>query len=164
MRTTSFAGMTCSIASAVEAVGDRWGFLVLRDVMLGLSRYEELRRSTGIPAQTLADRLRHLERNQLIERRPYESKPRRDRYVVTGRGRDLWIAFVALRDWGDSWGMYGADGPPLRLVHRETGRPLDARVVDPSTGEIVAPEDTSLEAGPGADEVMRWRLAVRAAR
>src|SRR4051794_5427449 len=99
--------MACSVAGALEAIGDRWGFLLVRDLALGLSRYDELRRSTGIPAQTLAQRLRHLEEAGLVERRPYQERPRRDEYLLTARGRDLWIAVTALCDWGDRWGLHG---------------------------------------------------------
>ena len=69
MKSKSFEGMVCSIAGVLEAVGDRWAVLILRDLSLGLSRYEDLRRSTDVTNATLSDRLRHLEDNGLIERR-----------------------------------------------------------------------------------------------
>jgi hypothetical protein len=72
MRSKSFDGMACSIAGALEAIGYRWAVLILRDLSLGLSRYEELRRSTGVTNATLSDRLKHLEDNELIERRRYQ--------------------------------------------------------------------------------------------
>ena len=61
MRTRSFADMSCSIAGALELVGDRWTLLIVRDLLFGLSRFDDLQRSTGIPPQTLADRLRRLD-------------------------------------------------------------------------------------------------------
>ena len=72
MKSKSFEGMVCSIAGVLEAVGDRWAVLILRDLSLGLSRYEDLRRSTDVTNATLSDRLRHLEDNGLIERRQYQ--------------------------------------------------------------------------------------------
>ncbi|PKD78524.1 transcriptional regulator, partial [Escherichia coli] len=63
MRSKSFEGMVCSIATVLDAVGDRWAMLILRDLVLGLRRYDDLRRSTGIANATLADRLRQLEQN-----------------------------------------------------------------------------------------------------
>src|SRR5256885_9863526 len=77
MRSKSFEGMACSIATALEAVGDRWAMLVLRDLMLGLSRYDDLRKSTDITNATLTDRLRQLEQTGLVERRLYQSGPDR---------------------------------------------------------------------------------------
>ena len=61
MKSKSFDGMVCSIARTLETIGDRWAILVLRDLSLGLSRYEDLRQSSGITNATLSDRLRHLE-------------------------------------------------------------------------------------------------------
>ena len=60
MRSKSFEGMACSIAGVLEAIGDRWAVLILRDLSLGLARYEDLRRSTGVTNATLSDRLKHL--------------------------------------------------------------------------------------------------------
>ena len=89
MRAKSFEGMVCSIATVLDAVGDRWAMLILRDLVLGLRRYDDLRRSTGIANATLADRLRQLEQNGLIERRPYQSGPDRHEYLPTAKGRDI---------------------------------------------------------------------------
>ncbi|WP_047474004.1 winged helix-turn-helix transcriptional regulator, partial [Delftia sp. ZNC0008] len=89
MRSKSFEGMACSIATTLEAVGDRWAMLVLRDLMLGLSRYDDLRKSTDITNATLTDRLRQLEQSGLVERRLYQSGPDRYEYLLTPKGRDL---------------------------------------------------------------------------
>ena len=78
MRSKGFEGMACSIAGVLDAVGDRWAMLILRDLGLGLSRFEDFRRSTGVTNATLSDRLRQLEQNELIERRQYQTGP--DRY------------------------------------------------------------------------------------
>ena len=66
MRSNSFDGMVCSIAGVLDAVGDRWAMLILRDLSLGLARYEDLRKSTGVTHATLSDRLKQLEENELI--------------------------------------------------------------------------------------------------
>ena len=86
MRSKSFDGMVCSIAGVLDAVGDRWAMLILRDLGLGLGRYEDLRRSTGVTHATLSDRLRHLEENELIERRLYQTRPDRYEYALTRKG------------------------------------------------------------------------------
>jgi DNA-binding HxlR family transcriptional regulator len=72
MRSKGFDGMICSIAGVMAAIGDRWGLLILRDLVLGLGRYEDFRYSTGVTHATLSDRLKHLEANDLIERRRYK--------------------------------------------------------------------------------------------
>ena len=88
MKSKSFDGMTCSIAGVLEAIGDRWAVLILRDLSLGLRRYEDLRHSTGVTNATLADRLKHLEDHGLIERHRYQTNPERYEYVLTVKGRD----------------------------------------------------------------------------
>ena len=89
MKSNSFDGMVCSIAGVLDIVGDRWAVLILRDLLLGLRRYEDLRKSTGVTNATLSDRLRILADNELIERRQYQSSPDRYEYLPTRKGKDL---------------------------------------------------------------------------
>jgi DNA-binding HxlR family transcriptional regulator len=159
MRAKSFSDMACSIAGALEVVGDRWGFLLLRDLTLGLGRYDEFQRSTGMPAQTLADRLRHLEQSGLIVRRRYQERPPRDEYALTPKGRDFWKVLAALREWGDRWDAHAGDGPPLEVVDGMTGRHVELALVDVETGEAIPTERLETRPGPGADALVAFRLS-----
>lgn len=152
MKPKSFAGMRCSIAGALELIGDRWALLVIRDLSLGLSRYDDLRASTGIPAATLAARLKHLAAAGIIERVRYQDRPPRDEYRLTAKGRDLWKVGVALREWGDRWDATGFGAPTLETFDSETGRPLVLALVDTVTGQTVPLDRLQLRAGPGADD------------
>ena len=96
MRSKNFDGMVCSIAGVLDALGDRWAVLILRDISLGLKRYEDFRQSTDITNATLSDRLRHLEAHKLIERRPYQTNPLRHEYVMTPKGRDTILVLMAM--------------------------------------------------------------------
>ncbi|GLV24688.1 winged helix-turn-helix transcriptional regulator [Sphingobium sp. TomTYG45] len=154
MKTKSFSGMRCSIAGALELIGDRWALLVIRDLSLGLSRYDDLRANTGIPAATLSARLRHLSASGIIERVRYQDHPPRDDYRLTSKGRDLWKVSVALREWGDRWDASGFGQPAIEMVDRETGRPLTLSLIDAETGEVVQPRRAQLRPGPGADETI----------
>lgn len=158
MKAKSFSGMRCSIAGAVEMIGDRWALLVIRDLSLGLSRYDELRANTGIPAATLAARLRHLERSGIVERKRYQERPPRDEYRLTRKGRDLWKVSVALREWGDRWDASGYGAPAIEMIDRETGRPLQLALVDAETGRPVPLHRARLSPGPGADDAVRRLL------
>lgn len=158
MKSKSFDGMACSIAGVLEAIGDRWAVLILRDLSLGLSRYEDLRRSTGVTNATLSDRLKHLEDHELIERRRYQTNPERYEYVLTSRGRDTILVLQALLQVGDKWAVSGDAGPPLRFVDRKTGHLVRLARVDNETGQRVRLQDVQPQAGPGADELVRWRL------
>lgn len=159
MKPKSFAGMRCSIAGALELIGDRWALLVIRDLSLGLSRYDDLRASTGIPAATLAARLKHLTAGGIIERVRYQERPPRDKYRLTPKGRDLWKVSVALREWGDRWDASGFGQPTVEMVDRDTGRLLVLALVDAETGEPVPLNRAQVRPGPGADDTVRHLLA-----
>lgn len=158
MKSKSFAGMRCSIAGALEAIGDRWAILVLRDLAMGLSRYDDLRASLGIPTTTLATRLKHLEAHGLIERARYQARPPRDEYRLTEKGRGLWKVTTALREWGDHWDASGYGAPTVEVVDRETGRELRLALVDPETGRSVSRERIHYRPGPGAEDSVRALL------
>lgn len=158
MKSKSFTGMRCSIAGALELIGDRWSFLIIRDLSLGLRRYDDLRKSTDIPAATLAARLKGLIAAQIIERVRYQERPPRDEYVLTRKGQDLWKVSVALREWGDRWDASGYGAPTVEMIDRETGRPLKLALVDAETGEPVPQHRATLRPGPGADDGVRRLL------
>lgn len=159
MRSKSFEGMACSIAGVLDAIGDRWAVLILRDLSLGLSRYEDLRKSTDITHATLSDRLKHLEGNGLIERRQYQTGPDRYEYLLAKKGSDIILLIQALAQIGDKWAITGERGPPIEFVDGNTGRSVKLALVDKKSGDIVVPRDVRPRAGPGADDLVRWRIA-----
>jgi DNA-binding HxlR family transcriptional regulator len=158
MKAKSFQGMSCSIAGALQALGDRWAFLVLRDLAIGLRRYDDLQRSTQIPTTTLSERLKHLEAHELIERLQYQDNPPRFEYELTTKGRDFSMVMFALAQWGDRW-TAGEAGPPVEFVDRDTGRRVRLAYVDDRTGHTVPGSRIEARPGPGADDRVRWRLA-----
>jgi DNA-binding HxlR family transcriptional regulator len=91
---------SCSIADALEVVGERWSLLVLRELGFGVHRFSDIQVNTGAPRETLALRLRTLEENGIIERRRYSDHPPRDEYHLTPAGRELLPVLGALRAWG----------------------------------------------------------------
>jgi DNA-binding HxlR family transcriptional regulator len=158
MRSKSFEGMACSIAGVLEAIGDRWAVLILRDLSLGLAKYEDLRKSTDVTNATLSDRLKHLEDNELIERRLYQTNPERYEYFLTAKGRDIILVIQAFAQVGDKWAVSGDAGSPLRFVDRKTGHLVKLAMVDRETGQRVRAQDLLPQEGPGADDLVRWRL------
>ena len=158
MRSKGFGGMVCSIAGVLDAVGDRWAMLILRDLGLGLCRYDDLRKSTDVTHATLSDRLKHLEVNGLIVRRLYRTRPDRYEYVLTRKGVDIMLVIQALAQIGDKWQIAGDEGPPLRFVNQNSGRLVKVALVDEKSGETVRLRDVRPKAGPGADDLVRWRL------
>lgn len=158
MRAKSFAGMTCSVAGALEAIGDRWAILLLRDLALGLSRYDELLASTEMPTTTLSTRLKHLETTGLVARAAYQDNPPRFEYRLTEKGRDLWKVVTALREWGDRWDTNGLGAPTTELVDSQTGRPVVLALVDQETGQPVPRERARVRPGPAASPGLRKLL------
>ena len=159
MRSKGFDGMVCSIADVLAAIGDRWGALLLRDLSLGLSRYDEFRHSTGVTNATLSDRLRHLESEGLIERRLYQTNPERYEYRLTAKGWGVVPVMVAMAELGDRWRASAGESPPLKFVNRSTGAPVRLAFVDQDTGLTLTQAELSAAEGAGADDLVRWRLS-----
>lgn len=93
----------CSIADALELIGDRYTLLVLRELAFGVTRFSEIRHNTGAPRETLSARLRKLEEADLIARRRYNERPPRDEYVLTASGAALAPVLRSLREWGEQY-------------------------------------------------------------
>src|SRR5258706_2359255 len=104
-----YEGQNCSVASALEIVGERWTLLIIRDAFAGLSRFEEFRESLGLARNVLTDRLDKLVEHGIFERVPYGDRADRFDYRLTQKGLDLHVALVGLRQWGDK---YLFDKPP----------------------------------------------------
>ncbi|MGF6763999.1 DNA-binding HxlR family transcriptional regulator [Paraburkholderia sp. GAS33] len=159
MRSKGFDGMVCSIAGVMAVIGDRWGLLILRDLVFGLSRYDEFRQSSGITNATLSDRLKHLEANGLVERRRYQVNPDRFEYLLTRKGWQVAPVMPVLAEIGDSLGVSGASAPPMKFVNRNTGAEVRWSFIDQKTGEQLSAADVAIKEGPGADDLLRWRLS-----
>ncbi|CAB3751678.1 hypothetical protein LMG29739_01355 [Paraburkholderia solisilvae] len=156
--------MVCSIAGVMAAIGDRWGLLILRDLIFGLSRYDDFRQSSGVTNATLSDRLKHLEANGLIERRRYQVNPERFEYFLTDKGRQIAPVMLMLSQIGDRWQVSGASAPPLKFVNLKTGGDVSWCLIDQKTGERLGRQDLGIKEGPGADDLVRWRLSHAARR
>jgi DNA-binding HxlR family transcriptional regulator len=124
--------MNCSIAQTLDVVGDPWTLLIVRDALFGTTRFDDFRRSLGIPRATLVSRLDTLVEHGVMERRRYQEHPERHEYVLTDKGRDLRRVMISLLQWGDTWS--DLDSPPVTLVDLDTDEPIEAAYVDTRTG------------------------------
>lgn len=143
MRRTRFDDWDCSIARTVDMLGDWWTPLVVRQAFLGARRFDEFHTALGIPRNVLTERLRTLEDRGVLERRQYHDRPPRFEYRLTDKGIGLYPVLVAMMGWGDRW-LDWPDGPPVRLVDRETGEPIEPVLVDRRTGEELDPRRTAV--------------------
>jgi DNA-binding HxlR family transcriptional regulator len=117
MKRTSFAGMACSVAQALEVVGEWWTLLIVRDAFLGVRRFEDFQRRLGVSRNVLAERLATLVRNDILVPVLYQEHPPRSEYRLTDKGRDLYPVIVTLRQWGDRWLQEGP--PPVVVRHND---------------------------------------------
>ena len=120
MTPVDFAQMECSIARALEAIGDRWTLLILRDAFYGVRRFEDFQEDLGIARNVLTDRLQKLVARGVLEREQYESKPPRFEYRLTQKGKDLLPVILTMMTWGDRWANEGEE-PPVTLTHTACG-------------------------------------------
>jgi len=93
----------CSIASALAFLGEKWALLVIRELALGVHRFDEIQRNTGAPRDILASRLRRLEESGVLEKRQYQERPARFGYHLTKAGGELRPILLSLAQWGDRW-------------------------------------------------------------
>jgi DNA-binding HxlR family transcriptional regulator len=152
MQRKSFEDMACSVAQCLEAVGEWWSILIVRDAFFGVSRFDEFQQRLGIGRNVLTQRLASLVEHGILSRKPYQEHPVRYDYRLTEKGRDLWLVLTAMRQWGDRWAA--ADGPPVRLRHEKCGRIASVRTVCSRCGEPIGPRDVRVEPGPGAKEAL----------
>ena len=115
----------CPVAGSLEVVGERWTLLIVRDVFLGIRRFEDLQRDLGVARNVLQARLERLVENGILVKRPYQERPLRCEYRLTEKGADLWPVLVALLTWGDRYAIEGER--PMILQHRACGGELDDR-------------------------------------
>jgi DNA-binding HxlR family transcriptional regulator len=144
-----FADISCSIARALDVIGQRWTPLIVRDLFAGMTKFEDIRRDLGIASNVLAARLDELERNGVVNRRQYQSTPARYEYVLTDKGRDLYPIIATLLAFGDKW--LSLDGPPALIKHADCGRVTTAKTVCAECGGDLNAGNAVHAPGPGAD-------------
>ena len=101
------AALSCPLPAAVELIGEKWAFLILRGALNGLRHFEEFQAGLGIARNILSDRLSKLVGGGILERRADPDDGRRVIYSLTPKGEDLLPVVLALRQWGETWG-YGS--------------------------------------------------------
>ncbi|MHB1089392.1 MAG: winged helix-turn-helix transcriptional regulator [Acidimicrobiales bacterium] len=116
MERKSFSQMDCSVAQCLEVTGEWWSMLIVRDALLGVTRFDAFQKRLGIARNILQQRLENLIEAGVMERSAYCEHPPRYDYRLTQKGRDLWPVINAMRQWGDRYAA--PNGPPVVLVHQ----------------------------------------------
>ncbi|MDM4718491.1 helix-turn-helix domain-containing protein [Micromonospora sp. WMMA1363] len=141
----------CTIARAMDVLGEKWTLLVLREVFNGVRRFDDMRVRTGIPRQVLTNRLSTLVAQGVLCREPYREPGSRLRheYRLTPKGLDLWPVLVAVLAWGDRY-LADPEGSPLRVAHRDCGGEVGVVLRCEHGHEVDEPRDSVPRPGPGA--------------
>jgi DNA-binding HxlR family transcriptional regulator len=144
-----YPDQVCSIARSLEVVGERWTLLILRDAVLGLTRFEEFQDSLGIASNTLTNRLKLLCEEELLARVADPERPGRPKYVLTDKGRELAPVLIVLMKWGDRY--YPApNGPPRLTLHAGCGGRVGRDFRCERCSQQAKPGEIELPPGPGA--------------
>ncbi|YCK35806.1 winged helix-turn-helix transcriptional regulator [Actinomadura sp. ATCC 39365] len=143
----NYEGQDCSLARALEVIGERWTLLVVRDAMYGVRRYGDFLAHLDIPRAVLSQRLGALVEAGVLARSRYQDNPPRDEYVLTATGRELWVPMLALSQWGER--NLGGAGPRRLFHHAACGTRIDPVSRCPSCGTAVGLEEIEVRPGPG---------------
>ena len=138
----------CSIARALEVVGERWSLLIIRNALFaGSTRYSDFQRSLGIASNILKDRLDGFVEAGIMRRHRYSEQPELYEYLLTEKGRGFAPALIALTQWGDRWAA--PDGPPIRYSHTVCGSDVTHDVVCGTCGRVHDLAEVQARPGPG---------------
>ena len=148
-RTTSSELAPCSIARTLDVIGEPWSPLILRDVYVGMSRFDQIQADLGISRKVLTERLKWLVESSVLERRQYQDRPPRHDYVLTDKGTELVDLLMVMVAWGDRWADDGA-GPPVLYRHRACGEIGHVELRCSHCGTTMRAGDVDVLAGPGA--------------
>lgn len=147
----SYSAENCSVKRALDIVGEKWTLLVLREAFYGARRFEQFQAHVGCARNLLSERLNTLVEAGVLQRVPYREPGQRERheYRLTDKGLDLQPAIIALMQWGDRWEA-DPDGPPVEIIHRDCGHPVDLVICCSHDGVALTARDLRPRPGPGA--------------
>src|SRR5260370_29921642 len=132
----SFGPYDCSIARRMAVLGEPWTALILRDLFIGVTRFDALHAHLGVSRKVLALRLNRLVGDGIVIKRAYALRRERFDYILTDKGWQLCDILLAISAWGDKWTMAEA-GPPALIRHRQCDHPTTAQIRCSHCGELL---------------------------
>lgn len=147
----AYSAENCTVGRAMAVLGERWTFVVAREVFNGIRRFEDMRARTAIPRQVLADRLSLLVEHGILRKVSYQPAGERSRfeYRLTEKGLDLYPVLVAIAEWGNRY-LADPEGPPVEFAHRDCGQLVTVAMRCAEGHRIGNPRDVIPRPGPGA--------------
>jgi DNA-binding HxlR family transcriptional regulator len=153
------ADIRCSIAATLDMIGERWSLLIIREAVMGSTRFDEFHERIGIARNILTSRLAMLVENGILSRTQSSENARIYLYTLTPKGRDLLPVLAAIMQWGDRW-VHAKAGAPIILTDCRSGAAIQPLSLRTRKGATVTMDNLSITAGPGATEPMRKRLSI----
>jgi DNA-binding HxlR family transcriptional regulator len=144
VKRTSLESDDCPIARSLDAIGDWWSMLIIRDALLGRRRFGEFQKSLGLAKNILAARLRMLVDQGILKLAPASDGSAYQEYVLTDKGRGIFPILVALRQWSEAFDDRPEDIATI-LVDRKNGRPVRKLELRAQDGRLLEAADTALK-------------------
>ena len=144
VKRTSHKDVACGVARPLDAIGDGWSLLIVRDAFDGLSRFGEFQRSLGLAKNILSARLRNLVEHGILETVQPDDGGAHLAYQLTDKGRALFPMLVALRQWGEDY-FFESGEAHVRLVDRKRGQPVRRIEVRAQDGRVLSAEDAVVD-------------------
>jgi DNA-binding HxlR family transcriptional regulator len=148
VKRTSLEKAECPIARSLDAIGDWWSLLIIRDALLGIRRFSEFQKNIGLAKNILTVRLRTLMDQGILTTAPASDGSAYQEYVLTPKGRGVFPVLVALRQWSEEF-CGERDGFPTLLVDRNKGRPVRKLELRSRDGRLLGDGDTEVRPNPG---------------
>jgi DNA-binding HxlR family transcriptional regulator len=160
MTRSSFAGVDCGVAQAVDQLGDKWTLVILRSAFAGIMRFDEFTEHLGIAANILADRLGKLVEANILRKQKVEGDGRAVEYLLTAKGLDTYPLIVFLNQWSERW-MGSAKGRRIQILERKTDRPIrEVQVLAEGGKALTAHETYMCSDARGSDVLNRSQTIV----
>lgn len=147
VKRTSFEGDACPVARALEALGDWWSLLIIREALLGVRRFGEFQNKLGMAKNILAVRLRALVDHGILATAPASDGSAYQEYVLTPKGRGTFPILVALRQWSEEFDDHPEEIETI-LIDRAKGRPIRKIELRAEDGRLLSLADTTLKPRP----------------
>ncbi|MDT7609786.1 MAG: hypothetical protein QOG96_4289 [Pseudonocardiales bacterium] len=149
MQRTRFGDLACSIARTLDVIGEPWSPLILRDIYVGINRFEQIQQELDISRKVLTERLKWLVEKEVLQRHAYSERPPRYEYRLTAKGLELCDLLLVMVRWGDRW-TAGEAGPPVLYRHHACGQVSHVELRCSVCAEPMRATDVDVLPGPGA--------------
>jgi DNA-binding HxlR family transcriptional regulator len=157
VKRTSLEKAECPIARSLDALGDWWSLLIIRDAFLGIRRFSEFQKNIGLAKNILTVRLRTLVDEGILKTAPASDGSAYQEYLLTPKGRGVFPVLVALRQWSEEF-SFRADECSTLMVDRNTGRPVRKLELRAQDGRLLGDGDTELRSNPKVTPAGAFRL------